>query len=634
MRRVLALTLVVGVSSAPHIRAWAYAAGQATASPLIRIDAVVTDAEGRPVTDLKPGDFTLLEDGAAEKIDSVMFVSANGAGGPDGPEALAIASRADESAEAARSGARLFAIFLDEYHVARGAAADRARDVLLQFVQHDMGPRDLAIVVKPLDSLLTFQLTHSGEALTSAIDTFQGRKDDYTPTNPFEQNYIAAAPSRVEQVRSQIVISALNALATHLGVVGAGGSGGSGRKTIIVVSEGLVPPPRRHDDPLPTVDSAARTANRQGVSFYMLDPRAFDVALPADPHTGDATSSKRDALRGLVDDTDGRAMVTAADVESGMAHLLTDASAYYMVAFQPAHPTDFRVFHPVELHVTRANVTLHARKGYWSASADDLLRVRTETRAETPKPPPQPLHHASPLIHPWFGLERGSGGQGDVDGRMHVRFVWEPVPAVPGDRVRTGPPSLVSVKATNAIDGATVFEGEVRPANTTAPAAQDAPVEATFDVKPGRLLVQIAIRDADQHLLDTDVRDVIVGALAGPVEVGTPEVLSARSAREYRALDADRGAVPVATRDFSREERLLIRVPVYGRDPSIGVTAALANKIGGTMRALTATPIPGTWLYEIDLPLASLAAGEYTIQIAATGATGNARDAVAFRVVP
>ena len=146
--------------------------------------------------------------------------------------------------------------------------------------------------------------------------------------------------------------------------------------------------------------------------------------------------------------------------------------------------------------------------------------------------------------------------------------------------------------------------------------------------------MQLAIRDADQRLLDTDVRDVVVGGLAGPVEVGTPEVLSARNAREYRALDADRGAVPVATRDFGRDERLLIRVPVYGRDPSIGVTATLASKIGRAMRGLTATPIPGTWLYEIDLPLASLAVGEYAVQIVATGTTGNARDAVAFRVIP
>jgi hypothetical protein len=279
-------------------------------------------------------------------------------------------------------------------------------------------------------------------------------------------------------------------------------------------------------------------------------------------------------------------------------------------------------------------VTLHARKGYWSASADDLLVARTEIRAALPKPPPQPMHHSSPLIHPWFGVERGSGGLGESDGRAQMRFVWDPVPPVPGDRARTGPATLVSLKVMNAIDGSTVFEGAVRPSNGGALSSLDAPVEVAFDVKPGRLLVQIAIQDADAHVLDTDVRDVFVGGLPGPVEVGTPEVLAARSAREYRELNADRSAVPVATRDFTRDERLLIRVPVYGRDPSIGVTATLASKLGSPMRSLEAIPVPNSWLYEIDLPLAGLAVGEYSVQIAATGNTGNSHDAVPFRIVP
>src|SRR5579864_1637059 len=101
MRRVLALTLAVGVSSASLI-ARLFADGPASGPALVRIDAVVTDAKGHPVADLKPGDFTVLEDGTSEKIDSVTFVAADGAGRPgDAGEAGAIASRADENAEAA-----------------------------------------------------------------------------------------------------------------------------------------------------------------------------------------------------------------------------------------------------------------------------------------------------------------------------------------------------------------------------------------------------------------------------------------------------------------------------------------------------------------------------------------------------
>ena len=55
----------------------------------------------------------------------------------------------------------------------------------------------------------------------------------------------------------------------------------------------------------------------------------------------------------------------------------------------------------------------------------------------------------------------------------------------------------------------------------------------------------------------------MVRDLTAPVVLGTPEVLRARTARDFRALASDPDAVPVAAREFSRTERLMIRVPAY-----------------------------------------------------------------------
>ena len=46
--------------------------------------------------------------------------------------------------------------------------------------------------------------------------------------------------------------------------------------------------------------------------------------------------------------------------------------------------------------------------------------------------------------------------------------------------------------------------------------------------------------------------------------LGTPAVLRARTAREFQQLRTDADAVPIAAREFSRIEHLLIRVPAYG----------------------------------------------------------------------
>jgi len=111
-------------------------------------------------------------------------------------------------------------------------------------------------------------------------------------------------------------------------------------------------------------------------------------------------------------------------------------------------------------------------------------------------------------------------------------------------------------------------------------------------------------------------------------------VLRASNARAYRALEADATAAPVAARVFSRTERLLIRVPVYAADQSAFLKASLASRPGTSMRALPVTRSSRPDVYEVDLPLAGLAAGDYVVELTAKSPSGNANDVVAFRVTP
>jgi hypothetical protein len=143
----------------------------------------------------------------------------------------------------------------------------------------------------------------------------------------------------------------------------------------------------------------------------------------------------------------------------------------------------------------------------------------------------------------------------------------------------------------------------------------------------------MAIQDAAQQVLDSDVRSIVVRDMKTGVAIATPEVLRARNAREFRALDGET-AVPVASREFSRTERLLVRFQAYGADDAKPiVTARLRSRMGGTLRELpvTAPTAPGG-ASEIDVPLAGLAAGEYLIELVVTAPTGNAKDVIDFRV--
>jgi hypothetical protein len=144
----------------------------------------------------------------------------------------------------------------------------------------------------------------------------------------------------------------------------------------------------------------------------------------------------------------------------------------------------------------------------------------------------------------------------------------------------------------------------------------------------------MSIEDAASRVLDTDVRDVVIRTLSGPVALGTPQVLRSRTAREHRLLENDPRAVPVPSREFSRMERLWIRVPVYAADAAPRVSARLLSGIGGAMRNVAVQAAPESGVHQMDLPLAGLPAGEYSVEITASAVGAEIKELVTFRVTP
>jgi VWFA-related protein len=571
----------------------------------VTIDVIVTDARGARVSDLKADDFQLVDEAAPVAVDSAKFVVADGQGA-SGDRAPQILTAADERAAAGREGARLFAIFIDEYHITDGPGLVRLKTELARFID-SLGPRDLVVLGKPLDSILNLRLTADHEVLTRQVELLEARRGDYTARNDFERNYIVGGPQRIDAVRSQIATSVLDALASHLDGLGAG------RKAIIVVSEGFAGAPLRRGESLPTIESVTRAANKASASIYPIDPRMFDAG--GAPRSDDGT----EMLKALASDTNGQAMFALSDLAPGMKRIADDASGYYMLTFTPPASGGRLRFHPVTVQVNRPKVAVVAQKGYWPLSGDDLLREELIAVAlgTIAKPTPLPITHASPLIRPWFGIARGPGTQ------MEIGFVWEPAPRVPGARVLTSAPSTLTLKAMK-MDGTVFFQTDVEPLAG----------EAVFEAEPGRYRVELAIHGVDSRLLDTDSRELVVGKLAGAVALGTPEVLRSRTARDYRALETSANPTPAAAREFSRTERLLIRIPAYGSGDGFTVSADLQNWLGKEMRNLEVAPAPVQGEYDVDLPLAGLAPGDYAVAVVAKSSAGNAAEVVKFKVTP
>jgi VWFA-related protein len=584
-------------------------ADDAIPSRPVRLDVIATDARGRIVDNLTSADFDVREDGAVRSIDDARFIRTGKAAAAD--PLIAIESDADERAEATRPNTRLVAVFLDDYHVSAANSAV-VRTALLRFVEEYLAPRDLLVVMRPLDSLFTIRLTRDRDRNRKAILDFSGRQGDYMPRNNYERNYIAGAPARIEQLRAQVTTSALNALALHVGNLDS-----DARKTLIIVSESLPSADRRRGlEGLPTIDTVARSANRYNVSVYVVDPREERANIPA---TGPAEA---DALRSLAASTNGQSILNVSDLVEAMRPIASDASAYYLLRYKTAW-TDGK-FHDVQVRVKKPGVSVRTRKGYWALPSDDdvraaLLRPRAPVVLE-------PARHTSPFIRPWFGASRGAQGQ------THVTFVWEPAGRVPGAKQPVA--AHVVLKAL-AADGKPLFEGSVLPTGPLGPdVLNESRARAEFDAPPGNLRLRMSIEDETEQAIDSDVRDINVRDLSAPVALGTPAVFRGRTARDFLALESMPDAAPVSSREFSRTERLKIRVPVYAPpDVPVTVAAKLLNRKGQPMRNLVAQPLAARLtVSEIDLPLAGFAAGEYRIEIVARTAAAVTTDVLELRI--
>ena len=626
----------------------------------VRVDVIVNDKKGDPVTDLTATDFEVLEDGIPQTIEQFRLIRIDGNPPPGAPPPRELRNRFDEETELARDDVRLFVLFLDDYHVRKGNSLS-VKEPLVRFVQTQLRPNDVIGIMYPLTPVDGISFTRNPASVISAIERFEGRKFDYRPRNSFEERYVRAPSEVVEQIRNEVVMTALRGLATRLGGLR------EGRKAIIYVSEGLtvmLPPQLRTADaslgPLgnpgvrsPLIGENSQreetasvfaqadlysqmrdvftAANRNNAAIYSVDPRGltsfeFDIDENVGPRQDRRTlRMTQDTLRSLADETDGRAIVNRNDLGPGLAQIVRDSSFYYLLGYNSARAPSDGKFHPITVRLKRRNVDVRARKGYWALTAEDIVRVNTVT-PDTPKSVQQALAsiatsvQAGKYVRTWLGTSRGE------QGKTRVTLIWEPLPLSPGARRDQPKPGRVSLIAADA-KGDLVFRGRVPDAAPAPPGPQ----RLAFDAEPGELELRMSVEaTSGGGVIDSEIRTITVPDLTSPdAAISTPRVHRARTARDVRSIVADAGAVPTIGREFSRTERLLIRFDVYG---SATPTAVLLNRNGQKMADVPVAAAAEGGTHLIDMGLAAIATGEYLVEVTAKGATGEAKELIPLRV--
>ncbi len=143
---------------------------------LIQVDAIVTDKNGRVITDLKPEDFDLTENGQKRQIVGFSFVNTDVRAANFSRDLILTSANSNFSDTPARTigqVGRIYALVVDDLKLSK-TGLDYAKRDLTKFIQAEVQPGDLVAVIKTSGSVGIMQkFTTDKEELLASIDSLK-----------------------------------------------------------------------------------------------------------------------------------------------------------------------------------------------------------------------------------------------------------------------------------------------------------------------------------------------------------------------------------------------------------------------------------------------------------------------------
>ena len=568
-----------------------------TGTNVVRVDVTVIDRRGYPATELTADDFEVREDGQPQTITQFKLVEAYGQ--PTDDLSLPIRSPEHAAAEAAREDVRVFLFFWDEYHIEEHRSALFARNGLTRVMLNAFGPTDLVAVMDPLTPTDAIRFTRDRRELANQVHRLKGRRGVYFPRSLVEEEHLRAPPQHggIEVIRQQVTTSAIRSAAGFLGSIK------EGRKSLVLISETLGPT-RGVSEYTDIMSSLSRAANETNTVIYVFDPRGLQIGR-----------RMSDMLDTIAYASGGQPIITndlAARFKRVVVH---QASAFYLLGYAKEVAADGK-FHDIKVRVKRSGLEVRARNGYWAPRLADVTRAKAAAVAavlppaiETAFASLRPARSRS-VAEVWTGVSK------DALGRALVTVAWTPY------AIDDAPVAAARVSVTAIARDTPVFGGDIAASGTSFPAP------------PGPLELAITVRDENGEVLDRVPRVLTVpDPASAPLALTTPVVVRARNARELREHAAASHLPIHAGRDFERTDRVLVRFGVHGSDADVGTRASLLSRRGASLVELPVQRVGARGGLQIDLPLSSIARGEYVIAIEARRGEERAEAQVAFRIV-
>lgn len=395
---------------------------------LVQIDAVVTDKNGKPATDLRPEDFEILEDNKPQPITAFSYVSTDSNSVASAkPPALPVKNGPPMPPTPLRPGQvrRTIVFVVDDLGLSL-QSLNAARSGMKKYVDEQMQPGDLAAIVRTGGGSGALQrLTSDKGQLYAAIENVHwGSYYNRAGVNLFLPKSVGGMEAAISQ---RATLMSLENIVASLKVL-------PGRKTVVFFTDNLstssdaaalkigateapkpgtlTPSANSADDPNDMVadpgltSSLVHLSNQASVVIYTLaafglqytGPTAADQGPSGNLTSGTwmtTTLNKRsDQLRGtehalqdLAHETGGFAIINNNDLGKGIGRIMDDLKGYYLIGYRPSDSTfakrDGRTpYHNITLRLKRPGLHIRSRRGFYGVADEERKQVTPRTRMD------------------------------------------------------------------------------------------------------------------------------------------------------------------------------------------------------------------------------------------------------------
>lgn len=352
-------------------------------SDLVLVNVVVRDKAGNIIRDLNRDDFTILEDGKAQQIQSfdienpdtgpaVDQVQSTLEGETTAPKIIASRNAPNEVVRDKRLIVLLFDVSAMEPE-----EVDRCVKSATDFVSRQMSAADLVAVVTLGDSMQVLQdFTSDRDSLKKAIAAINGNESqgfETANTTSDTGSQFTADDSEYNIFNSDRRLQAIGALSQSLARF-------QQKKSVLYFSGGLERTGLENQSQL---RAAINTAVRSNVSLYAVDSRGLEALPPGGNATAgslrgvsaysgasmqsdlDANFSSQETLATLSTDTGGKAFLDSNDFAPVFKRVQSDTSSYYLLGYRSTNKAMDGKFRKLAVKVNRKDAKIEYRSGYY-----------------------------------------------------------------------------------------------------------------------------------------------------------------------------------------------------------------------------------------------------------------------------